>query len=57
MSKRPTTGKPASPLRKKRGIWVYDGGPVNISIPKLIDRLRAKRDKPPINADERRLED
>jgi AbrB family looped-hinge helix DNA binding protein len=35
----------AAPLRKKRGIWIYDGGPADASIPNLIERERAKRSR------------
>jgi AbrB family looped-hinge helix DNA binding protein len=33
----------APPLRKKRGIWIYDGRPVDASIPDLIERERMRR--------------
>jgi AbrB family looped-hinge helix DNA binding protein len=30
-------------LKKERGIWVYQGGKSDASIPELIDRVREKR--------------
>ena len=35
--------RPQAPLQKERGVWVYQGGPSNASIPDLIDLERAKR--------------
>ncbi|HEY2546179.1 MAG TPA: AbrB/MazE/SpoVT family DNA-binding domain-containing protein [Candidatus Acidoferrum sp.] len=35
--------RPQAPLRKKRGIWVYNGEPSDDSIVDLIDRVREAR--------------
>jgi AbrB family looped-hinge helix DNA binding protein len=35
--------RPQARLRKKDGIWVYQGGPSDDSIPDLIDRVREER--------------
>lgn len=35
--------RPQATLKKERGIWVYQGEPVEASIPDLIDREREKR--------------
>ncbi|MBI1790163.1 MAG: AbrB/MazE/SpoVT family DNA-binding domain-containing protein [Acidobacteria bacterium] len=35
--------RPQAMLKKEYGVWVYQGGPVNVSIPDLIDRGREHR--------------
>jgi bifunctional DNA-binding transcriptional regulator/antitoxin component of YhaV-PrlF toxin-antitoxin module len=30
-------------LKKERGVWVYQGKPISISVPDLIDRDREKQ--------------
>jgi AbrB family looped-hinge helix DNA binding protein len=35
--------RPQVHLKKEHGVWVYQGEPVEMSIPKLIDAERGKR--------------
>ncbi|HKO05698.1 MAG TPA: AbrB/MazE/SpoVT family DNA-binding domain-containing protein [Candidatus Acidoferrales bacterium] len=35
--------RPPATLKKKRGVWVYQGEPSRVSLPVLIEREREKR--------------
>lgn len=35
--------RPQAALKKKQGIWVYQGSPAEVPLPALIDQERAKR--------------
>jgi AbrB family looped-hinge helix DNA binding protein len=37
--------RPKALLKKEKGVWVYQGEPVQTSIPDLIDREREKRSR------------
>jgi AbrB family looped-hinge helix DNA binding protein len=37
--------RPKALLKKEHGVWVYQGGPTDTSIPDLIDREREQRSR------------